>query len=145
MNFTDVFAQEIKQAKEKTQALLGFSPKGELPSECLDYIYDQGYGHPEMIPEWKSEIAHPKMEYKSPFLGVLKYSPEAIAMRTAELKGYIAYNEGLKQIPKAIEKMWERLICEEEDFDENLLWDEDERFGLPDDDDDTPDWWFERG
>jgi len=145
MNFTDVFAQEIKQAKEKTQALLGFIPKGTLPTECLDDIFSRGYGHPEMIPEWKEEIANPRTEYKSPFLGVCRYSPEMVQMRTEELKGYISYNEGLKQIPKEIEKMWERLICEEEDFNENLLWDEDERFGLPDDDDDTPDWWFERG
>ena len=149
--FISLYENEIRTIKALIKSELGFMPKSDLPEDIQEEIYDLGWGRPDLIPGWMEELANPRTTYRNPLTGnESPIDPEWIEARKTELRGFIEYNSGRKQIPLELDKKLDWLIGQQIDWEEcSPYYDEEElvamRIGLPDDPTDVPDWWFERG
>lgn len=149
--FVSMYKNEIDTIKTLIKRELGFMPKSNLPEDILEEVYSHGYGHPDLIPAWEEELANPRTTYQNPFSGgECPIDPEWIEARKVELRGFIKYNRNRRQIPHDLNKKLDWLIGRQIEWEESSpYYDEEDlismRVGLQDTEDDTPDWWFERG
>lgn len=149
--FFEINATEITNLKARITSELGFTPKSDLPEDIQAEVYAHGWGHPDLIPSWKEELANPQLTYVNCFDGKeYPIKEKKIAERQDELRRMIERHEGRKQIPLSLDRELDKLIQLQYDWEEENFWEDEEdiverKIGLPDSPNDVPDEWYERG